>query len=125
MKRKQQQHRRRGKKPEALKQKQRRARERRRIGELRRLPYREYLKSEHWRRKRHKTLRRAGWACETCGIRDADLEVHHLTYWHVGCERPWELMVLCRDCHQKEHFPDADQFDIVSTIFRSRKPEAA
>jgi 5-methylcytosine-specific restriction endonuclease McrA len=30
-----------------------------------------------------------------------DLEVHHRHYDTLGCEKPWDLAVVCKDCHIK------------------------
>ncbi|MCI5635466.1 MAG: hypothetical protein SO136_08625 [Sarcina ventriculi] len=37
-----------------------------------------------------------------CGARNK-LQVHHLSYQHLGDELDCELMVLCHSCHQKVH----------------------
>ncbi len=31
------------------------------------------------------------------------LEVHHLHYKNVGLERQEDIIVLCPECHKKEH----------------------
>jgi len=38
-----------------------------------------------------------------CSSHDATLDVHHKTYENYGDERPEDLVVLCRSCHQKVH----------------------
>lgn len=68
--------------------------------------YREYLKSARWVEysEQVKTETRA---CEGCGLRrlwarylyGQDLNVHHLTYERVGCERREDVRVLCLRCH--------------------------
>lgn len=40
--------------------------------------------------------------CAKCGARNK-LQVHHLSYQHLGDELDCELMVLCHSCHQKVH----------------------
>jgi hypothetical protein len=64
--------------------------------------YQRYLASPGWQATRQEALMRAGRRCRHCGAPDA-LEVHHLTYERLGNERPDDLAVLCRDCHQLEH----------------------
>jgi len=74
------------------------------VDTLRRLPYDEYLKSTHWRRKRAAKLRQARYRCEHCGY-PYSLEVHHTeaAYKYRGCEPLALLIVLCRRCHQREY----------------------
>jgi 5-methylcytosine-specific restriction endonuclease McrA len=64
--------------------------------------YRKYLLSERWRLKRFKAIWAAGAMCERCKSR-VDLEVHHLSYENFGNEFPWQLQVLCKQCHKAEH----------------------
>lgn len=68
--------------------------------------YSEYLTSPAWKKKRAMVLDRAGDLCEGCGVNRA-IQVHHLTYEHVGDEFLWELKAVCRQCHQKAH-PEKD-----------------
>jgi hypothetical protein len=48
----------------------------------------------------------AGWravfGCEG-GCGRGGLEYHHLHYRTVGCERPSDLKLLCRSCHESQH----------------------
>lgn len=64
--------------------------------------YREYLDSPKWQEKRKKVLKRANGTCEGCGDTEAT-EVHHLTYEHRGDEFLFELVALCKSCHEKVH----------------------
>jgi hypothetical protein len=77
----------------------------------REIPYQEYLQSEWWQSVRGARLAYAGWRCEyhdwRTGVRcqaGSDLNVHHLTYEHLGDEN-WqtELIVLCRPHHYSIH----------------------
>lgn len=71
----------------------------------RRAWYREdYLRSAHWRARRERSLRLAGYRCERCGA-PSPLDVHHLSYARIGRERDRDLRVLCRSCHDDEHHP--------------------
>ena len=74
----------------------------RRAGARTQLPYSEYLKTEGWKARRLKALDRAGNRCQVCHAA-AGLEVHHNTYERLGHERPADLVVLCRACHQLFH----------------------
>jgi len=66
--------------------------------------YTEYLQSPAWARRRRAVLTRAGGLCEGCRENPA-VHVHHTTYAHAGNELLFELVALCRDCHQIAH-PD-------------------
>jgi hypothetical protein len=74
------------------------------IASLRALDYDEYLKTDHWRRKRRAKLRQARYRCEQCRY-EYGLEVHHTeeAYKNRGCEPLAQLRVLCRRCHQREY----------------------
>jgi hypothetical protein len=62
----------------------------------------EYLLSSEWAEKRTLVIHRAGGICEGCRSRKASV-VHHLTYGHVGDELLYELVALCRRCHDRAH----------------------
>jgi 5-methylcytosine-specific restriction endonuclease McrA len=63
----------------------------------------EYREQKEWKVRRTEALTRAGYRCQTCGSCDTTLDVHHNTYENYGDERPQDLVVLCRSCHQKVH----------------------
>lgn len=63
--------------------------------------YYEYIASEEWRSKADATKARDG-HCLLCGSTH-HLDAHHLTYAHLGDERPDELVTLCRRCHELVH----------------------
>lgn len=71
--------------------------------QLGRLPYGEYLQTDHWRYVRDRALDRAGHHCQLCGS-ESGLQVHHNSYENRGDERDEDLLVLCGPCHQ--HFHD-------------------
>lgn len=64
--------------------------------------YAAYLEGPEWLLKRRLVMERAGGKCEGCRQLRAT-QVHHLTYAHVGAEFLFELVALCRPCHQKIH----------------------
>jgi len=70
--------------------------------ESRVIEYQEYLKSDEWREKRAKVMRRAGGVCEGCMSRPA-MQVHHKTYVNIGRELLFELVALCSVCHAQAH----------------------
>ncbi len=72
------------------------------IAALRRLPYRQYLRTHHWKRVRVLALERAGYACALCPGTER-LEVHHRDYRRRGFEQAEDLVVLCDECHGRHH----------------------
>ena len=66
--------------------------------------YHAWIESDAWREIRDKTIDRADHTCERCG-EQRWLQVHHKHYRSLGHEQPEDLEVLCRDCHQDEHYP--------------------
>jgi hypothetical protein len=60
--------------------------------------YNLYLQSPEWLWRRDAVLKRARYVCEGCGKNRA-VQVHHLTYKHVGHEMLWELVAVCKECH--------------------------
>lgn len=71
--------------------------------ELRALPYKDYLHTPHWKRKRESKLRAVGHRCQVCDRRSGTLDVHHRTYDRLGKELDEDLTVLCRECHNIFH----------------------
>ncbi len=73
--------------------------------ELRAMPYTDYLRTPHWRRRRAAKIRAAGGRCQLCGRGGSGtlLDVHHNTYERLGEERDEDLIVLCRECHSRHH----------------------
>lgn len=66
--------------------------------------YKAYIKSEAWRKKRKQALAHHGHTCGDCGKESFHgLDIHHLSYKHLGAELMDELMPLCRPCHVKRH----------------------
>ena len=57
--------------------------------------YREYLKSDAWRRKRYVVLKRDNWTCQSCGAKAT--QVHHMRYakYNIGKEPIDWLVSLC------------------------------
>lgn len=64
--------------------------------------YTAYLRTPEWARRREAVLERDGYLCRGCLKRPAE-HVHHLTYAHVGHELAFELVSLCRACHERAH----------------------
>lgn len=64
--------------------------------------YRAYLQSSGWRITRNRALKLAGYRCSKCGA-GRNIQVHHKSYEHLGCEPDSDLDVLCRECHEGHH----------------------
>jgi 5-methylcytosine-specific restriction endonuclease McrA len=69
--------------------------------------YNQYLTTDAWRGRREKVFKRCDGVCEGCGDAKAD-EVHHRTYDHVFDEFLFELVALCKSCHDRIHATDHD-----------------
>lgn len=69
----------------------------------RKLRYRKYLKSEHWKKLRAEVVARDGGKCTECDVRQK-LEAHHLVYREPleSCT-PVDLVTLCRTHHRLAH----------------------
>lgn len=72
---------------------------------LKKFDYSQQIKSDEWK-KFSKSVRDIRHVCECCRIGTSPLQVHHLFYeqtrdlWDYKNE---EVVVLCRDCHEKIH----------------------
>ncbi len=70
--------------------------------DLRSVPYKEYLQTEHWQIVRRDALKAAEYRCQVCNA-STTLHVHHRTYERRGEELPADLIALCADCHKLFH----------------------
>lgn len=71
------------------------------------LTYNEFLNTPYWEGVRQYKLKQAEYKCELCG-KSGTLNVHHKTYDRHGMEHvrkvaDKDLVVLCKDCHEKFH----------------------
>lgn len=64
--------------------------------------YVEYLKSPQWQDIRQRVFERCCGICEGCE-KNMATEVHHLTYDNVGNELLFELVGVCKSCHDRIH----------------------
>ena len=71
------------------------------LAERRRI-YSDYLLSPEWAKRREKVLRRANGICEGCGEARAT-QVHHKTYDHIYNEPLFDLVAICKACHESIH----------------------
>jgi len=77
----------------------------------RRMRYGDYLRTRHWKNRRLRAIKRAGFQCERCGRQGtaSTLHVHHKTYKHLGYEHDEDLEALCIACHREEHAEKINQ----------------
>jgi len=73
--------------------------------------YLRYMNSPAWAKKRGMVLKRANHVCEGCAS-DVAVQVHHLTYARIEKEMLFDLVALCRRCHERIHdiSPPADPY---------------
>jgi 5-methylcytosine-specific restriction endonuclease McrA len=64
--------------------------------------YHRYLASADWQSVRQRIFSRSWGTCEGC-LEAPATEVHHRTYAHVGDEFLFELVAICRPCHERLH----------------------
>ena len=64
--------------------------------------YGKYLRTQHWKIRRLRALKKADNKCNRCDS-SIFLQVHHLSYDRLFAEEDRDLEVLCRSCHEKEH----------------------
>ena len=59
-----------------------------------------YLLSSEWKTRKTAVLRRDGYICQAC-LQNPATQVHHLTYKHWGHEPLFDLVAVCKPCHDK------------------------
>jgi 5-methylcytosine-specific restriction endonuclease McrA len=70
-----------------------------------------YYLSSIWKKLRDLKILWANNKCEKCGS-PKKLQVHHKHYKTFKNEMPWDLVVLCEDCHKDIHYigkPDSEE----------------
>lgn len=67
--------------------------------------YQAYIISPEWAALRRRVLYRDGGLCQGCLI-DPATEVHHLSYRNFGNEFAFDLISLCKPCHDRIHGDD-------------------
>lgn len=75
--------------------------EREREEAQRKADYSAYLQTPQWHELRAKVLHRDKRICQGCG--NHATQVHHLTYAHIANEFMFELVAVCRACHERLH----------------------
>lgn len=64
--------------------------------------YEKYLLSDEWAEIKISLFEKRGKKCEICNSKKF-LQIHHLSYINIFNEEPEDLIILCSDCHKKEH----------------------
>jgi hypothetical protein len=64
--------------------------------------YEEYLRSAEWLKKRNLVLNRDDFVCQAC-LEEPATEVHHQTYDQIFDEFLFDLISVCRKCHERLH----------------------
>ena len=64
--------------------------------------YDNYLKSKHWSLLRKRFIPK-DMRCLMCGEVSNSLQLHHLTYMHIGNESDDDLIPVCENCHKLLH----------------------
>lgn len=72
------------------------------IKDLNSMSYKDYLQTEHWKHFRLEALKFFKNKCCLCNS-EKYLQVHHETYKNRGRETFNDVIVLCKDCHSKQH----------------------
>jgi len=67
-----------------------------------RADYAEYRKTPEWAERRKMAISRDKGICQGCLKAPAEV-VHHLTYERIGNELMFDLVSLCRTCHDRAH----------------------
>lgn len=65
--------------------------------------YASYLETDHWKKIKEALSEATGGICQSCKQFKPPLEIHHKHYDSLGGEKFADLMIICRDCHQKIH----------------------
>ncbi len=71
--------------------------------------YERLLQSDYWKGYSYSLIKERNFTCQDCGRSFPNerhrLQVHHLVYRDINpwSYRPEEVVVLCKECHQKRH----------------------
>ena len=65
---------------------------------------RQYLQSPKWNKKRLAVLQRDQYTCQSCGVTNVPLHVHHMSGYELIPNEPTTCLIsLCETCHTAEH----------------------
>ena len=67
--------------------------------------YKEYTRGTGWvdKKKEFYQQKNIKKECKACGSTDQPLHTHHNTYCRLGEEQLYDLVVLCKPCHDEVH----------------------
>lgn len=88
-----------------------------------------FYKSKKWEDKRDRILRRDGYQCQYCkryGRRRGGAHVHHINpveYYPELAFADWNLICLCRDCHNRMHDRESHELTAEGERLRRRTNE--
>lgn len=77
--------------------------------ETRQENYNAYMQSPDWKKRREQVLKRDHYTCQAC-LSATATDAHHKTYDHFGNEPLFDLVAVCRPCHE-----------IITAMDRSRR----
>lgn len=91
---------------------------------MKKIDYKEQIKSPKWQKKRLEILNRDNFTCQMCGDTNSTLHVHHTIY--IPGKNIWDyndlqLITLCDKCHSKEHYSEEYDMVISNAITEARK----
>lgn len=75
---------------------------------LKEMPYKDFLKSDHWRKTKENARKLGKYKeCYCCGSKDKNLHLHHTTYRYKGTrmerKQCLHLVCVCPPCHYEIH----------------------
>lgn len=70
---------------------------------LKKLPYKEYLKTKHWDITRRAMLKANDYQCSLCKDKNVPIHIHHRNYNCRGEESAFDLIAFCDKCHAEFH----------------------
>lgn len=89
----------------------------------------EFYNSKQWERVRERILRRDGYQCQRCkryGRLRGAAHVHHINPYETHPElalEGWNLIALCRECHNAQHDRDSHELTAEGEKLRRRTNE--
>jgi 5-methylcytosine-specific restriction endonuclease McrA len=83
--------------------------------------YETYVRTDCWQLRREAYIAVHGSVCEVCGTAIDGVDVHHLTYEHLGRELDDDLMSLCRGCHSAVHGLGPIEDFVAALLLRIKK----
>lgn len=96
--------------------------------QLKAMPYREYLETEHWRKVRAAMLVATNAMCQVDDCigadtywtegNESDVHVHHMSYKNLGHERLTDLALLCKEHHKHLHDAKQNKVPILFEILK-------